>query len=56
MAIRTGERSFTEALAEIEDVERQLAEALDHTPLPAAPDTAAVDRFLVDAYRRGWNW
>ena len=56
MAIRTGERSFDEAIAEIEEVERRLAEALASTPLPAQPDRAAVDRFLVDAYRRAWRW
>lgn len=56
MAIRTGERSFEEALAEIEDVERRLAEALERTTLPPKPDRAAVDAFLLDAYRRGWGW
>ena len=56
MAIRTGERSFEEAVAEIDEVERRLAEALERTPLPAEPDRVAVDRFLVDAYRRAWGW
>ena len=56
MAIRTGARSFEEALAEIDEVERQLAAALERSALPAAPDSAAVDRFLVEAYRRAWGW
>jgi hypothetical protein len=56
MAIRTGERTFDEAIEEIDDVERRLAEALERTPLPAAPDRATVDRFLVHAYRRRWGW
>src|SRR3954471_13985586 len=56
MAIRTGDRSYDEAIAEIDEVERRLAEALERTPLPPQPDRAAVDRFLVDAYRRGWGW
>jgi hypothetical protein len=56
MAIRTGELSFDEAIAEIDDVERRLAAALERTPLPEDPDRAAVDRFLVDAYRRIWGW
>ncbi len=56
MAIRTGERTFDEALAEIDEVERRLADALERTQLPPQPDKAAVDRFLVDAYRRGWSW
>lgn len=56
MAIRTGERTYEEVLAEIDDVERALAEALDRSPLPQRPDASAVDRFLVDAYRRAWAW
>jgi predicted nucleotidyltransferase len=56
MAIRTGERTYEEAIAEIDEVERKLAEALERTPLPAEPDRAAVDRFLVEAYRRAWRW
>lgn len=56
MAIRTGERSFDEAIAEIERVERELAAALTASPLPAEPDRAAVNAFLVDAYRTAWGW
>jgi len=56
MAIRTGELSFEDALAEIDDVERGLAGALERSPLPDEPDRVAVDRFLVDAYRRAWGW
>ena len=44
------------AAAEIDEVQRRLAEALARTPLPAEPDRVAVDRFLVDAYRRAWGW
>jgi hypothetical protein len=56
MAIRTGERSFEEAIGEIEEVERKLAAAVERTSLPAAPDRAAVDSFLIEAYRRSWGW
>lgn len=56
MAIRTGERSFEEAIAEIEEVERRLAEAVERTELPPEPDRARVDGFLVEAYRRSWGW
>jgi uncharacterized protein len=55
MAIRLGERSFAEAVAEIEDVEQRLATALERTELPPEPDRVAVDRFLIDAYRRFWG-
>jgi uncharacterized protein len=55
MAIRTGERTFKQAIAEIDEVEARLAEALERSPLPERPDGAAVDGFLVDAYRRAWG-
>ena len=56
MAIRTGERTFAEAIAEIDEVEARLADALERSPLPERPDRIAVDGFLVDAYRRAWGW
>jgi len=56
MAVRLGERSYDEVLAEIDEVQRRLATALEQTALPDEPDRAAVDTFLVDAYRRAWGW
>src|ERR671937_1498284 len=48
MAVRLGERSFDEGLAEIDEVQRRLAAALEQTELPDEPDREAVDAFLVD--------
>jgi uncharacterized protein len=56
MAVRLGERSFGEVVAEIDEVQRRLTEALAKTALPEEPDREAVDAFLVDAYRRSWGW
>jgi len=56
MAIRLGERSLDEVLAEIDDVQARLAAALEQTTLPDEPERDAVDAFLVDAYRRAWGW
>jgi uncharacterized protein len=56
MAIRLGERSFDEVLAEIDEVEARLTAALEQTPLPDEPDRTAVDAFLVEAYRTAWGW
>jgi predicted nucleotidyltransferase len=56
MAIRTGERTFEDAIAEIDEVERLLAEALERTSLPPEPNHERVNSFLVDAYRRAWGW
>jgi hypothetical protein len=56
MAIRTGERSFEEAIAEIDALEQRLADALERSSLRDEPDREAVDAFLVEAYRRAWGW
>src|SRR5262245_29569338 len=56
MAVRRGERSFEEVLAEIDEAERWLEAALERTALPDRPDDEAVDAFLVEAYRRAWGW
>ncbi len=56
MAIRTGERSYEEAVAEIEEVERRLVRAVEESPLPAEPDAARVDEFVVATYREAWGW
>jgi uncharacterized protein len=55
-AIRFGERSFEDVVTEIDELERRLAAALDGSPLPEEPDRDAVERFLVEAYRRAWGW
>ena len=50
MAIRTGERSFEEAIAEIDEVERRLADALERTALPAArPGASTLPRRRLPA-------
>jgi hypothetical protein len=56
MAVRRGERSFDDALAEITDVEHRLDIALERTELTESPDDEAVNAFLVDAYRQAWGW
>jgi hypothetical protein len=56
MAIRMGERTLADVVAEIDQLEERLTAALERTALPAAPDLVAVDRFLVRVYRRAWGW
>jgi uncharacterized protein len=56
MAVRRGERSFEEVLAEIDEAERRLEAALERTALPDRPDDNAVDAFLVEGYRQAWGW
>ena len=56
MAIRTGELTFEEAIAEIDGVEDRLEAALVASSLPREPDRAAIDAFLVDVYHRAWRW
>jgi len=56
MAVRRGEIAFDDVMAEIDESERRLEAALETTELPDEPDRAAVDEFLVGAYRRAWGW
>jgi uncharacterized protein len=53
-ALRRGERSKQEALEAAADLERQLVELRETSPLPQWPDRAAVDAWLVDAHQRAW--
>jgi hypothetical protein len=56
MAIRRGERSEAEVVAEIERVERELERANEESPLRDEPDHETVNAFVVDAYRDAWSW
>lgn len=54
VAVRTGKFTFQQVLALAMDLEAALRTAIDSTSCPAAPDQAAIDRFVVDAYL--WTW
>jgi hypothetical protein len=54
-AVRLGEMPFHDLLAEIGLLEQELADLMKTSPLPAEPDTDAVDSFLTRAYRLWWD-
>jgi predicted nucleotidyltransferase len=54
-AVRRGAVPFNDVLTEIGQLERELADLLETSPLPPAPDHAAVDEFLVTAYTQYWR-
>jgi uncharacterized protein len=54
MAIRTGQLSLDETLAEIDEIERQLHAAVESSSLREEPDFEVVNEFLVDSYRERW--
>jgi hypothetical protein len=56
MEIRLGRWSEADVVAEVDEVERRLVEAVAASPLPDAPDLARVDAFALDAYRTAWGW
>jgi predicted nucleotidyltransferase len=56
MAIRTGEVSEADVVAEVEQVEAEMVSAIEGSALPEEPDRATIDAFLVDAYREAWGW
>jgi uncharacterized protein len=53
-AVRRGEIPFNDVLTEIGELERDLADLLETSPLPAEPDREAVDDFLVRAHLTHW--
>jgi hypothetical protein len=56
MAIRKGEVSLDDALAEIDEIETELQAAVENSPLRLEPDYEAVNAFVVDSYRESWGW
>lgn len=53
--LRQGRHSRTEALEAAGELEARIIALLDASPLPAEPDIAAVNRWLVSAHRRAWS-
>ena len=56
MAIRRGDVSLEDALAEIDDIERKLHTAVENSPLRELPDYERVDAYLIETYRDSWGW
>ena len=56
MAIRTGERSFEEAIAEIDEVDRLLAEALEASPLRPTRTGRQSTGFWSMPTGSAWGW
>jgi predicted nucleotidyltransferase len=54
-AVRRGEVPFNDVLTEIGQLERDLTDLLDASPLAAVPDHAAVNDFLVRAHLSHWE-
>ena len=53
--VRRGQVAFNDVLTEIGELERELEDLLETSPLPPQPDYSAVDDFLVRAYREHWD-
>jgi hypothetical protein len=53
--VRAGTVPLDGVLAHLDRVTRALDEACDAPKPPATPDVAAVDRFVVAAYRNAWD-
>lgn len=55
MAVRRGERPLSRALAWAADLERELAELVDTSPLRPEPDRTRVGRWLVRSHVAYWR-
>jgi predicted nucleotidyltransferase len=54
MAVRNGQSTLAEVLAECTDLELRLAALLDSSPLPPEPDLKTVEDFVMDTYAKVW--
>jgi predicted nucleotidyltransferase len=51
LAVRSGAVAWTDVVRSAEELRRDLGRALAETPLPAGPDRATVEAFLIDVRR-----
>jgi hypothetical protein len=54
MAVRLGEPSLSEVLADLHPRTARLEETALTAPLAAEPDNATIETFLLAAYQRHW--
>lgn len=53
--VRRGRVSEAKCLAEAGELEKQLTDLATTSPLPEAPESDRVERWMFDAYRRRWS-
>lgn len=53
--LRVGRHTLQEAMARVDDVERQLKLAIDTSDLPEHPDYSKANAFLIDTYQEMWK-
>jgi len=54
MEVRMGNVPLADVLVELDATVAELEDLVRTSPLPPDPDVAAVDQFLIDAYRAAW--
>lgn len=55
MSVRRGEIDLNEALTRAGELEREVEDLIDTSPLDPTPDYDAVNAWLVQAYTKAWN-
>lgn len=55
LAVRNGEWDLQKVLTRAGELERDLEDLLDTSPLPEKPNYAVIDDFLVNAYQEAWH-
>lgn len=53
--VRSGAVALDEIVAQLDDVTAQLERLVADGALPARPDEARIDRFLIDTHERAWD-
>lgn len=55
LAVRTGQWTLERVLSRAGELERDLRDSVDTSPLPDGPDEDAINDFLSEAYCRAWG-
>lgn len=55
LEVKRGEADMNRVLTTVAELEREIADLIDTSPLQEEPDRAAINRFLIEAHLRTWN-
>ena len=52
---KRGEADMNRVLTTVAELEREIADLIDTSPLQPESDREAINRFLIEAYLRSWE-
>lgn len=55
LGLRQGKMPLQEALTRAGELEREIKDLLDNSPLPAEPNTIAMEKWMLNIYKEAWR-